>query len=44
MFLGALGASLLENLLAANNTIRAGEGIIWADKAFEIPSHPLNNF
>ena len=28
MFLGALGASLLENLLAANNTIRAGEGII----------------
>ena len=34
MLLGTLGASLLENLLTAKGTIRAGEGIIRAGQYF----------
>ena len=34
MLLGALGASLLGNLLTSKNTIRAGEGTIRADQDF----------
>ena len=34
MFLGTLGASLLGNIFAGKDTIRAGEGKIGADQDF----------
>ena len=39
MLLGALGASLLGNLLADKSTIRAGEGAIRAGENFRC--HPI---
>ena len=49
MLLGALGASLLANLLSGKETVKAGEGIVRAGygssiKKDLIPSHPLINF
>ena len=34
MLLSALGASLLGNIYSGKNTIRAGEGTIWAGHGF----------
>ena len=36
MFLGTLCPSLLGNLLPVKDTIRAGEGMIWAGEACHI--------
>ena len=41
MLLGTLGASLLGNLLAGKDTIRAGEGTI---REFLMLLHPATNF
>ena len=40
MLLGALGASLLGNLLSGKGTVRAGEGMLRAGYGYSIKKSP----